>query len=266
MIPVIKRQTEVMPFFVTRVGIFYKVEEITRLNGFEEFQIMQVVSGEGVFECAGKTYSIKVNDVVLFYPDIPHKYYPIDGQDWILNWVCFNGNGCENVLNEIVNDGHAVIKKIKSSKLYLDFESLADALKIDSVYAHLQASGILYNMFIKLVAYACDLYEDNNLSIQLQPVIDYMWANLPNDIIIEELSAVIGVSVSYLCRMFKSVYGTSPIKHLIMLRMLTAKNLLLMNSQRTISEISIECGYKDTSYFCAEFKKYFNMTPGSLKK
>ena len=262
---VLKEQTKSMPFYVTRVGVSYKVGEITRLNGFEEFQIMHVISGEGIFECGGKTYSIKENDVVLFYPDIPHRYYPIGEQDWILNWVCFGGRGCKNVLDEIVCAGYAVIKNVKSSKLSLNFERLIDVLKIDTIYFHFQASSVLYDMFIELIAHGCNLYDENTLSIQLQPVIEYMWKHLPDNIIIEELSDAINVSVSYLCRIFKLVYGTSPIKYLIMLRLLTAKNLLLMNPERTINEISKECGYNDVSYFCAEFKRYFNITPASLK-
>lgn len=264
-IPVLKDQNLNMPFYVTKAGIYYRTGEITRSSGFEDFQIMQVVSGKGIFECHGKRYEVQENDLVVFDPVTPHKYAPATEQDWIVNWVCFNGRECKAVLEQVLDNGYAVITDIQQSKLSLEFERLIDILRMDTAYHQMQASGVLFDMIIEIIAYKSRFHEEKTMLLQIQPVIEYMWKNLAKDITIEELSAEIGVSVSYLCRIFKLTYGTSPIKYLIKLRLLAAKNIIFTNPERTIASIAKECGYHDVSYFCAEFKRYFNTTPASLK-
>ena len=61
-------------------------------------------------------------------------------------------------------------------------------------------------------------------------------------------------------RVFKSVYGVSPIEHLIKIRLNRAKQLLL-HTTLTVSEIATICGFNEVSYFSRIFKKRYSKTP-----
>lgn len=97
-------------------------------------------------------------------------------------------------------------------------------------------------------------------------VVSFMEQHFNEPISLEQLSAIIGVSVSYLCRKFKEIYQVSPIQYLINLRMMKARELLTTQNRLTVKEISQKCGYADVSYFCSEFKRYFRLTPIEYQK
>lgn len=93
-----------------------------------------------------------------------------------------------------------------------------------------------------------------------------MMAHLDEDLSIDFLALLINVSPSYLCRQFKKDYQISPIKYLIKLRMFKTQELITAYPHRTIKEISYLYGYKDSSYFCAEFKRCFHIPLHNIKK
>jgi len=42
-------------------------------------------------------------------------------------------------------------------------------------------------------------------------------------------------------------------------------SLLLKNTDKTITQISSECGYSTSSWFISEFKKKFSLTPKDFR-
>ena len=68
------------------------------------------------------------------------------------------------------------------------------------------------------------------------------------------------LSVPQLIRQFKAVFQTTPHQYLNKVRLAHAKELLKV-SDLQLSEITIGCGFENTSAFCRSFKKEFGVTP-----
>lgn len=64
--------------------------------------------------------------------------------------------------------------------------------------------------------------------------------------------------------MIKNRTGKTFSDHVAEARMRRAQLLLSANKLR-IYEISAECGYQDTKYFCRVFKKYNGISPEAFK-
>ncbi|MCI6732887.1 MAG: AraC family transcriptional regulator, partial [Lachnospiraceae bacterium] len=64
---------------------------------------------------------------------------------------------------------------------------------------------------------------------------------------------------------FKKISGVSPVNYLIQLRIEQAKRML-KESNLTILEISMECGFNNTSYFIRQFRKYTGKTPREYRR
>ena len=131
----------------------------------------------------------------------------------------------------------------------------------NSIANRLEASKLLYGLLLELVACNNGVYNNKTVMIKLEPIISYMEKNFPEDISLEGLASKMGVSVSYFCRSFKSVYQLSPMQYLNSLRINHAKCLIQTTPKASVKEIAVQCGYKDTSYFCAQFKKSVGITP-----
>lgn len=80
-----------------------------------------------------------------------------------------------------------------------------------------------------------------------------------------ECAARTHLSYGHYAKLFRSVMGKSFKEYLTSLRMTKAYNMLL-SSDLPVSEIALACGYENFSYFIAEFKKVYHLTPSQLRK
>jgi len=68
--------------------IFQRVAVGRTLN---EYQIIYITKGEGVFETLGKHYDVKPGSMLIVFPGIRHFYKPIYEIGWMEYWVGFKG-------------------------------------------------------------------------------------------------------------------------------------------------------------------------------
>lgn len=90
-------------------------------------------------------------------------------------------------------------------------------------------------------------------------LIEYVDANLNNEIHIADASKELNVSISYLSKIIAGELGTTFTKYLNQKRIEAACRLLL-GTDMTVSEIALCLHYEDPSYFMRIFKKHTNMT------
>jgi transcriptional regulator GlxA family with amidase domain len=75
-----------------------------------------------------------------------------------------------------------------------------------------------------------------------------------------ELATMAGLSVSQFERRFRDAFGTSPRQYLVRIRVDAAAKLLT-DTERTVSEIALECGFHDHSHLSRSFRKIMQVTP-----
>jgi AraC-like DNA-binding protein len=89
--------------------------------------------------------------------------------------------------------------------------------------------------------------------------------NVEEDISLSSLCKVTGLSEYLLKKGFKSIYGVSPIRYQIGLKMDKAK-VYLLESDMDIAEIAYTLRYHYPSNFSLEFKRRFGCSPKHFKK
>ncbi|MFB9275904.1 helix-turn-helix domain-containing protein [Cohnella cellulosilytica] len=96
----------------------------------------------------------------------------------------------------------------------------------------------------------------------LNRTLSYMQRYYEQNITIDELADLAGVSRYYYMRLFKSAYGVSAMEYLAELRMNKAK-LLMESSGLKLSEIAARVGYNDEFYFIRKFKQQTGIPPAT---
>ena len=92
--------------------------------------------------------------------------------------------------------------------------------------------------------------------------IKYIEENYTEGVGVKELAKKIGVSASFLSRIFKKELGISMHEYLNQFRVLKAAEYLKTHS---VTECCYLCGFSDTSHFISVFKKYMKTTPMQYK-
>jgi AraC family transcriptional regulator len=100
---------------------------------------------------------------------------------------------------------------------------------------------------------------------QLKRVIDYMKANLTEDLSILDLAKLAGMSESHFSRGFKQSMGIPPYQYLIQQRVERAKKLLEKRSL-SISTIALDCGFANQTHLTKVFRQITGMTPKAYQR
>ncbi|NET73335.1 MAG: helix-turn-helix transcriptional regulator, partial [Sphaerospermopsis sp. SIO1G2] len=95
---------------------------------------------------------------------------------------------------------------------------------------------------------------------QLQQVLDYIDANLGNEIKLADLAKIVGISQFYFGRLFKQSLGLSPYQYLLQQRVERAKKLL-KTTEQPIIDIAFDCGFNSHSHLSTQFRQLTGMTP-----
>lgn len=94
----------------------------------------------------------------------------------------------------------------------------------------------------------------------LSEVIEYVNHHFTNKITAQEMANILGLSVSQLDRKFKAFTGVSPMTYVLKVRINEACRQLT-ETTKSITEIHLDTGFQDASYFCRQFKKFMGITP-----
>ena len=132
----------------------------------------------------------------------------------------------------------------------------------------IKANVALFNIFSFLI----DKNPQNHLKlnksqteIYVQMALKYIEENYASDITVADIANSIHINRSYLSTIFKQAERQSIKEHLTLYRLEKAR-ILLMNTDLTVSKISMLTGFKNEKTFFRIFKKHFIYSPNSYRK
>lgn len=193
------------------------------------------------------------------------------------------------VLFRVTRDGfervlptdHPFLKNLKSDAPFFYYESLSSDMRIlmhhlldDSLAELLEReftsvySWELFLLFVKKFFYERQHnYKQINKELlqKLQQVKEYLLQDLSVPKNIDELTRYSGMSATKLRASFKEVYGMTIYNLYQEHRMEKARELLL-EGNKSVSEVAYQLGYTHLGHFTGAFKQKFNCLPKDLRK
>ena len=91
-------------------------------------------------------------------------------------------------------------------------------------------------------------------------IISYIGEHYTTDLTLADISDYFHMSYKYFSRYFKNTFGTTLSDYVMKLRLERAE-LLLSSTELAITEISIQTGFNNVSFFIRSFKKAYGLTP-----
>lgn len=138
-------------------------------------------------------------------------------------------------------------------------------LKEDTALKDLHMKCELLNILHILIQYG-DIYKKNNIgnsisnAEKLRPVLIYMNENYSEKISIAHLATMIHLSEGYFISYFKKTVGITAIEYINQLRVKAACEQLRI-TDKTVLEISQDCGFTNLSNFNRQFKRITGYKP-----
>ena len=94
---------------------------------------------------------------------------------------------------------------------------------------------------------------------------EYIHSHICEEIDIDELSEVACITKTYLIRLFRKEFGTSPLQYINKKKVERAQ-LLLCTTDMPVKEVAYRIGFNDQSYFIRMYRKVTGTTPQEYRK
>lgn len=132
----------------------------------------------------------------------------------------------------------------------------------------LEVIGLLHILWSRLIRQIGELPPPGNLYTDLElqkDMMSYIYQNYGRKLTLAEIASSGRVSRSKCCQMFQHYLQQSPINFLNDYRLRITCNLL-KNTELSITEIALSCGFNHLSYFSKMFMESFGCTPKEYRK
>ena len=145
------------------------------------------------------------------------------------------------------------------SETLLAFRSAENAWRTKFPGYFEKASEKLYRIIGQMKAEMTAEYMPNEKTALIAPAVSYINENYTSEAIsISHLSELCGVSEVYFRKIFKNVYGSSPLKYINSLKLSRARDLI-HSGLYSVKDAAFMSGFFDDSYFSREFKKFYKI-------
>lgn len=146
------------------------------------------------------------------------------------------------------------------------FKSAEKAFRLKSSGYEMQCKASLYSIICSMLSKYEKKYVPKSTAGIIEPAIKYIHKNYTTEnISVEHLANLCGISTTYLRNIFLKCKNTTPIKYINNLKLSRAKELIV-SDYYSIPKISELSGFGDESYFCRYFKKMTGMTATEYKQ
>lgn len=148
--------------------------------------------------------------------------------------------------------------------------SVADAVRMGALDLYAQsAAQFLAVHLLSLQNGWPDLPQDSRSfgtlrTRRLAHVLEYMHLHYREPLSLDRLAEEAGASQFHFARLFKKAMGVTPHRYLVKIRMEAAASLLT-NTDLSILDIALECGYQSQSHFSAAFQRHFSCPPSRYR-
>lgn len=233
-------------------------------NHFHEYYVIGFIeSGRRCLSCKNKVYTIEPGDLLLFNPGDNHTCEQCDGR--ALDYRCIN------IQQETIR--RAVFEITGQSFLPYFTEQVVFHSELVSLLKELHLMIMQEEkdfrkeeLFLFLLEQLIEEYTDQDTPLlkleqntEIRAACEFLKQNYMNNITLDDLSNLTGLSKYYLLRSFTRQKGISPYSYLITIRINEAKKLLEQGTSPI--DAALRTGFADQSHFSNFFKKQIGLTP-----
>jgi len=129
----------------------------------------------------------------------------------------------------------------------------------------LEFFGLLLRSYMENGGSVTPVIENINHYKTVEPAIRRIRDGYAEKLTTDEFVSLCNITKSHFCRVFKKATGMTATKYLMEYRLQIA-DIMLKNSNASISEISTKCGFTDKNYFCRCYKSIYGISPNKNRK
>ena len=222
----------------------------------DNFSIGIITGGECKLNIKNEKKLIKKSEIRIINPLETH--YVENNNTWSYVNLFLEKDYVYNIASSITSLSSEIIfnNRIEDTKINTLFKKIISINNLN----HIESEEILIELIENLIKkHSVINVKEYKPNFSKKEILDYIYANYLEDIKLEDLEKLVGVSKYHIIRTFKKHFSLTPYQFILKLRI--NHSLKLIKKNYPLSLIAVECGFFDQSHFIKEFKKIYGLTP-----
>ncbi len=262
--------TEDFPFGIYKVNRAHPQYEMT-FHWHTSLEFIRVLSGELHLTLDNRQFHLSAGEVAFINSETVHGATP---KDCVYECLVFNlaflktGNAaCDGFIDNLLSRSESLEEKPTDKEIIRLTHRVFEEMEKENAPAPFKSLAALHALLGEIqekrafIAYMPpSSVQDRKKIVKLKTVLKYVRENFSQNITLDDMAAVAGLSCKYFCKFFKNETGTTPVNYLMAYRIERAARKLL-SSDLSVTQIAYDCGFNDLSYFTKTFKAFKNATP-----
>lgn len=237
-----------------------------REKGCAEYILIYCVGGKGWFWFNNQKHIVSPGTFFVLPPDKGHQYGADKSDPWSIYWVHFAGSNADTFFANEPGTLLSVAQMESDEYADLFSETIVTLNSGVSDENIAYACGCLHHLLSMFkYGHILDRNKHPHPSDVLEQTIVFMKNNLHRRLVLNEVAAASGLSVSHFSSLFRQKTNRSPMEYFMFLKIQRACHLL-NNGNLRIKEVSQMLGFDDPFYFSRLFTKVMLVSPSDYRK
>lgn len=238
------------------------------------YELYYLINGKRRYFIKDRFYEIKPGDLILIPPETVHRVQNsvehVKGEYYERYLLCFTKKLLDPSFEKCFSVYHYRPDREDSMLIKSIIEKMGEEVKNrDEYYMQMYSTYLSQIMVILARKYLRTESSEEKPYSKIDSVIEeiskYIYANQSDmNLSLSGIAASFGYSKEYLSKSFKEATGFGYSEFLIKTRLASSIELLT-STTLSIKEIAVNCGFKDSNYFDAVFKKKIGVTPSEYR-
>ena len=237
-------------------------------NWHENIEILCFIEGSGQVRINAKSHTVSAGDIIIVNSNCLHEF----SSSSFLKYHCLIIDRTFCTSNYFDTNKLHFKAHFRDEQLCDYFDKLRRLYEMpDSVPWRTQEIRLLVLSVLTAICknhsetYDETLDSDARLLSCVKKVIGFIRSESQRELSLDELCDLVGLSKYYFAREFKRLTGQTIVHYINLTRCEHAKTMLC-ESDSSIAQIALQCGFSDQSYFTRVFKATSGISPTKYRK
>ena len=246
---------------------------ITKIHAFNRVNVAENATGGSAKPRERSAIAIKTEGYTLYESGgnqykSDNTHATIIPKGSVYSWVCKQKGECLMIEFDGENMPKALttIKTKNCAEFASVFERLENLMIFKKPAYTVKCMQGIYEILVKLCESDASDYSLISKKNKIAKSVEYLEKHcLSEDISIETLAEISGISSVYFRKIFAELYGMPPMQYVGRIRVEKAKGMLIGDSV-SVTEVAESSGFGSVYHFCKAFKKATGLTPTEWAK
>ncbi|MDR1096053.1 MAG: AraC family transcriptional regulator [Spirochaetaceae bacterium] len=227
----------------------------------QEFQVVYITKGKGVFHAEGITREARGGDIMLILPGMKHAYKPDYETGWHEHWAGFTGDHFRRLMEKgILSKERTFFHTGLSDTLMAAFNNIIEEISEQKPLFQMKACAGIFSILAETLSSERRKDQPNYYQKLTNWAKSLMEQNVLGTIDVPSIACQIGISASRLNDMFKKYTGMTPYQYFIQIKINKAESLL-GDEDISVQYAAAKLGFEDPYYFSRLFKNKTGISP-----